>query len=490
MQAVSGWNEGKKQELKERRKFFRDPIHRQITLNEDELKLVNTTLFQRLYDIKHLALGYKIFPSATHNRFSHSLGVMHLCDMMYRKAARSQDTDNDDLLKKIRVAGLLHDIGQGPFSHLAERISPGHISHEFASKSFVLQNSEIQEILSTSFSFSKEDIKEIAGMITNDKKIGEKHKRNYLIEILNGPLDADKIDYLQRDSHHTGVGFGRTEYLLLIDNLRAYKGSLVIEDGGIYAAETLMVSRMIMYKALYLNPVIRGMETAVVEAIKLIYEKGLVKDVSDYILGGITVPPGIPPLFAMTDTSLKIMIQDAKNDQNNKLSDEEESLLNFCYKTLYDLPIREDEEFIPIFEIKLEKIRDGILRKKLLSFSHEKKDFEIVEEVKKILDIQDKNYYKLVLVDSTTFKPYGIEPWKPEDEPIVMVGEESPRHLSDVSEIAMSLRSMPIEVLRIFIQKKVKSEEIENIKKNAIKNFGEPETWKGYGAYGQKEEGK
>lgn len=152
-------------------KIITDPIHHQILLNKNEQKLINSKLFRRLNDIKHLGFAYKVFPAATHSRYSHSLGVAHLCGVIFRitfQKYKSRDLRNlpkiekkkfvkvlEKIGKKIRVAGFLHDLGQGPFSHIAERIS-GY-SHEAASSKFVLNDKELKSILFWNFGFDEED---------------------------------------------------------------------------------------------------------------------------------------------------------------------------------------------------------------------------------------------------------------------------------------------------------------------------------------------
>lgn len=455
---------------------IRDPIHRQIPINEQDRRLIRTKLFQRLQDVKHLALAYKKFPSATHSRFSHSLGVMHLCSLVFDRLAKNTSIDISKFRNKIRVAGALHDIGQGPFSHLAERITG--FSHEKATILFVEHDEEIRKVLKENFEFDDVDIEQITSLICGNKDkfndlVGSSDYE-FLTEILNGPLDVDKLDYLQRDSYHTGVGFGTTEFLMLLDNLVPKDGSIVIEDGGIYAAEMLMVSRLEMYQAVYMNESIRARETAVVEAFHIIKKHDLVSDLNKYNYYKIDLPPNVPIEFAFSDIALKMLISDAKelsNSPNNtELSDDEKTLINYCYNVLWDQAVPKEEEFSMVFENKIDNIKDAVLRKRLYKLKDHDKRFE--DAVKR--ELEGTNVpIELILVDTTKFLPYGLKKEKLGDEPIIKLNDTETRNLSKVSYISRSLKEIPAEPLRIFIPNKYLNENHEKIKKVIQEKFGE-----------------
>lgn len=452
----------------------RDPIHRQIPITEADRKLIRTKLFQRLQDIKHLALAYKKFPSATHTRFSHSLGVMHLCSLVFDRLNKiSPIPINPELRNKIRVAGALHDIGQGPFSHLAERITG--FDHEKAALLFIEHDEEIGKVLKEDFKLDNTDIEQVTSLIS-----GNKDRFNYLIgssdyeyltEVLNGPLDVDKLDYLQRDSYHTGVGFGTTEFLMLLDNLVPKDGSILIEDGGLYAAEMLMVSRLEMYQAVYMNENIRARETAVVEAFHIIKKHDLIYDISKYNYYEVDIPPNVPMEFAFSDTALKMLIRDAKleSDCNTEIPEPEKVLINYCYNTLWDQAVARENEFSMVFENKIDNIKNAVLRKKLYRLIDDEKGFE--EAVKKELKDIDVPI-ELVLVDTTKFLPYGLKKEKLGDEPIIKLDATETRNLSKVSYISKSLKDIPSEPLRIFIPNKY-CDGNDKIRRVVQERFGE-----------------
>ena len=101
-------------------KFINDPIHGYVRLDSEQLALIDTPQFQRLRDLKQLGSAYFVFPGACHHRFEHSIGVSHLADSMYARVV--ENTANLEVSKRdrnvVKVAGLVHDLGHGPFSHV------------------------------------------------------------------------------------------------------------------------------------------------------------------------------------------------------------------------------------------------------------------------------------------------------------------------------------------------------------------------------------
>jgi HD superfamily phosphohydrolase len=113
-------------------KIFNDPIHGHIQLETVEIQVIDTPQFQRLRDLKQMGVSYYVFPGATHNRFEHSIGVCHLAGLWVEMLQRTQPALNlmDNDIKCVRLAGLCHDLGHGPFSHLFDT----HISSLVDSK--------------------------------------------------------------------------------------------------------------------------------------------------------------------------------------------------------------------------------------------------------------------------------------------------------------------------------------------------------------------
>ena len=219
-----------------------DPIHDFIRVYDYELPIIDNPLFQRLRRIKQLSGAHLTYPSAQHSRFEHSLGVMHIASQA-GFALNEKGFLNSDDIQILRLAGLLHDIGHGPFSHLFEEvIQEKKISHEDYGKKIIL-NSEIGDVLSKT-GFDKKLIAKIA--------FGES-KFQYLNEIVSGALSADMMDYLLRDGYFTGAEHAKIDHKRITQSLDVHKKKLALERSALYSFESMMHSRYQMFKAVYFH---------------------------------------------------------------------------------------------------------------------------------------------------------------------------------------------------------------------------------------------
>jgi len=211
-----------------------DPIHDFIRVYDYELPIIDSPLFQRLRRIKQLSGAHLTYPSAQHSRFEHSLGVMHIASQA-GFALNEKGFLNSDDVQILRIAGLLHDIGHGPFSHLFEEIiQEKKISHEDYGKKIIL-NSEIGDILSKT-GFDKKLISKIA--------FGES-KFQYLNEIVSGALSADMMDYLLRDGYFTGAEHAKVDHKRITQSLDIHKKKLALERSALYSFESMMLNEYV-----------------------------------------------------------------------------------------------------------------------------------------------------------------------------------------------------------------------------------------------------
>ena len=211
-----------------KKKFIRDSVYGDINLSEFEVKVMDMPQFQRLRRIKQLGLISLIYPGATHTRFEHCLGTMNLGS----KLAEELELDPDDV-ELIRISALLHDVGHGPFSHVSEGVLS--FPHEELTR-YVITQTSMRDLLEEKF-----DVNEIADIINGKGHLGP---------IVSGELDVDRMDYLLRDSHNTGVSYGIIDYERLISNLKLEDG-LILDIKGVQAAEGALVSRYFMYPSVY-----------------------------------------------------------------------------------------------------------------------------------------------------------------------------------------------------------------------------------------------
>ena len=236
-----------------------DPIHDFVRVYDDELKIIDTPIFQRLRRIRQLSGAHLIYPGAQHTRFEHSLGVMHIASMAGQALAEKGIVSSDDI-QNLRLAGLLHDIGHGPFSHLFEEIfeEKRKISHEDLGRDIILKT-EIGDIISKN-GFDKKLITKLA---FGDSKL------QFMNEIISGVLSADIMDYLLRDGYFTGAEHAKIDHHRLTHSLDVYKNKLALDKSSLVNFETMMISRYQMFKAVYFHKTVRAGEVMLLEAMDL-----------------------------------------------------------------------------------------------------------------------------------------------------------------------------------------------------------------------------
>jgi len=266
---------------------IRDPIHGFVILNEWERDIINHTVFQRLRRIRQLSLTDMVYPGAMHTRFEHSLGVMHVATRMFdhicekRKTFLESELKFDDAgLKRdrvlVRLSCLLHDVGHAPFSHAAEGlmdVDPAtgrpfkHEQYSAAAVSFLMRDVIENHPSNQNYHIKAKDI---ADFLNNDSCLGRSLLWRNLV---SGQLDADRADYLLRDSHHVGVTHGHYDLNRLIATLtvaidpETSSPVLAIEEGGEHTAEALIIARFMMFTQVYFQHTRRAYDRHSIEVI-------------------------------------------------------------------------------------------------------------------------------------------------------------------------------------------------------------------------------
>ncbi|MCB0516670.1 MAG: HD domain-containing protein [Bacteroidetes bacterium] len=208
--------------------------------------------FQRLRRIQQLGLSSYVYPGAVHSRFHHALGAMHLMQRaMVELRAKKQKISKDEA-KALSIAILLHDIGHGPFSHALENTLVTAIEHEAISL-------ELMKRLNVEFE----------GKLQLAIDIFENNcPRHFLHQLVSSQLDADRLDYLTRDSFFSGVQEGIIGYDRIIKMMNVVDDRLVIEEKGIYSIEKFIISRRLMYWQVYLHKTVLSAEMILVNLLK------------------------------------------------------------------------------------------------------------------------------------------------------------------------------------------------------------------------------
>ncbi len=253
-----------------------DPLYGFIRLTETEYKIIHSPFYQRLRWIKQLGFSNYIFPGAEHNRFAHALGVMHMADQMIRAIGKSvsdeklfdaKATDEDTLFhKSIRISALLHDIGTFPFSHTCEGayIKHGDSSYKAADRgkplpnnhehlgAFILKNTDYDRGITRILAEAGIDYQEISRYIkgTNANILGN--------QILHSEVDCDRMDYLARDAHYTGLKYGQFDREFILYHLTSFdtgdgRLGLAIKENALHTVEDFLIARFGWYSQVIRN---------------------------------------------------------------------------------------------------------------------------------------------------------------------------------------------------------------------------------------------
>ncbi|WP_025719042.1 HD domain-containing protein [Paenibacillus sp. 1-18] len=297
-------------------KVFKDPVHNYIHVQDTVIwRLINTPEFQRLRRIRQLGTSYLTFHGAEHSRFSHSLGVYEITRRIISQFERGDfpDWPKEEGLVAL-CAALLHDVGHGPFSHSIEEAF--HMNHEDWTCRIVLGDTEINAVLRQ---VDEELPQKVAAVIakTYDKPI--------VVNLVTSPLDADRMDYLLRDAHSTGVNYGTIDLDRILRLLRPHNGRIVVKESGMHAVEDYLMSRYQMYWQIYFHPVTRSSEILLrkifkraKELFKNEYKFGFLLDpLPDLLKGDLTVEQ-----YLMLDESLiQTVFSQWKREKDDILSD-------------------------------------------------------------------------------------------------------------------------------------------------------------------------
>lgn len=233
-------------------KVFKDPVHDYVHVRHKLiLDLIDTKEFQRLRRIKQLGTAQFTFHGAEHSRFSHSLGVYEITRRIVDMFERNYSDSWDCSMRLVTLcAALLHDVGHGPFSHTFEKIF--NTDHEALTTDIILSDqTEVNAVLKR---VSHDFPNQVASVITKE------HPNPQVVQLISSQIDADRMDYLQRDAFFTGATYGAFDLSRILRVIRPYPQGIAFQYQGMHAVEDYIVSRFQMYMQVYFHPASRGME--------------------------------------------------------------------------------------------------------------------------------------------------------------------------------------------------------------------------------------
>ncbi len=240
---------------------IKDPVHGYVYITEAEKKLIDSFPVQRLHRLRQLAGAEYVYPGANHTRFEHSIGVMHLAGRLAENPHLSQYLSEDEV-QKVRIAALLHDVGHGPFSHVFE-----HLLVKFLNKThedlnvWVVQKSELKDLLSD-LGYDPNELAKLS--------VGLLHKpgKAFMDQIIRSAVDVDKLDFVVRDTYHTGAEYGYVDVFRIIHMLDVLDENLAVDLGALSALESLILARIESFKSIYFHRVGRAAQIMLVTAME------------------------------------------------------------------------------------------------------------------------------------------------------------------------------------------------------------------------------
>lgn len=322
-------------------KVFRDSVHGDIFIyDEIFMEIINTPEMQRLRRVLQLGGAQFAYPGASHTRFAHCIGVYHIVTQFLKTPDFSKISEKEKRI--VLLAGLMHDIGHGPFSHTFEKITKR--SHEEYSADIIKNpNGNIAKILKK-YKINSDDVVAI---------LEGNHPNKVLNLLVSSQLDADRIDYLMRDSYYCGVNYASLDTEFLIRNVRIVDNKIVFPKKTIHAIESYLLGRYHMYKQVYEHTISTAFDVTLVSWFERIddlnnsgfeFSDSRIKNYFNYIFDGKNIP--IDLYLILDDFTMVDIIKSCQKENDHILSDLSSRLANRNF-----LKLKEADEF-KIREIK------------------------------------------------------------------------------------------------------------------------------------------
>jgi hypothetical protein len=239
--------------------FVKDPLYGYVRLTDTERRVIDTEPVQRLRRIRQLSGAEYVYPAANHTRFEHALGTMYLAGVLAE--ALPVDLTKEDV-EKLKIAALLHDVGHGPFSHVFDQFLIKHYgkTHEDMT-SWIIKSSRARDILEDE-GLDSSDLASLSVGKLHDKQ------RPFFDQVVSSAVDVDKMDFIPRDSYHTGAGYGQADVFRLIYTMGVLEGNLAVGVTALPTLETFLLARLESFRAIYFHRASRAVQIMLVKALE------------------------------------------------------------------------------------------------------------------------------------------------------------------------------------------------------------------------------
>mgnify|MGYP000941035780 FL=1 len=354
-------------------KVLKDPVHSYIHINYEVVwNCLDSKEFQRLRRIRQLGGDFQVYPTAEHSRFSHSLGVYEIVRRMVTeiKSLSVELSEYDKIC--VMLAGLLHDVGHGPFSHAFEHVT--NHSHEDYTAKIILGETELNQVLTEVSPRLPEDVVSI---------IEHNHPNDILNQIISGQLDADRMDYLLRDSYFSATSYGQFDLERILRTMRVRKidenkKALVVKYTGIHSVEDYIMARYQMYWQVYYHPVARSYEAVFIQLFNRL--KDIFKDNKEYFSDMKVLIPFLEKNVVSVEEYFKL-------DENSLL---------YCCSLIQD----KDDEIAVDLARRLQN------RRLFEYVDYSEENLAQIKNMLKEQNLDEKYYLRVENVEASVYSPY------------------------------------------------------------------------------------
>jgi HD superfamily phosphohydrolase len=397
---------------------IKDPVHGYVYITEMEKEIIDSYPVQRMRRLRQLAGAEYVYPGANHTRFEHSIGVMYLAGKVIENPNIALRVDEEEA-SMVRIAALLHDVGHGPFSHVFEYLLDRELgkTHEDLTR-WIVSNSELKDLLSK-YGYRPEEVGKLATGVLH------KPEKTFLDQIISSAVDVDKLDFVIRDTHHTGAEYGYVDIFRLIHALDVVGENLAVDLGALSALESLIIARIESFKSIYFHRVGRAAQIMLAMAME--------KANSELGLSSFKTPE---EYLAMDDYTVWTRLKNCRKSKNTIEDLERRKMLKCAYeKTFYEKDVMISNVF-----------RQEAHRKQLQEDIAKKAGVETDAVIIDVPTVPSVPYHHSALMEPMEIPAF----YKTRD------GEKIPQKLSEISKIFEVLKGF-MNILRVYTDEKNRS---------------------------------